>query len=250
MKKYLIKHGLEFIVIVLGISISFYIEKKNLINYNEKLKNISLEKIYKNLNQDLIDLEFNYTVHKDAAYSGQQIIEHGKYLFEKEKDSLGYHLALITSGSTFFLDNKEEYTAMKNSGLIELIENQSLVSLLQSRYAETKVFSIFDDLFMQVYFDLKKFTFKNIDTQRKPFKKNYGPSTYGNYIGNSPINVETMNYIIEKTQFHQFYTSIMQARIEQDKQILLLIKKELGLQTIEVEKNSFYEEAQDLNESN
>ena len=44
MKKYLIKYSLEFLVIVMGISISFLIEKRNLKSYNDELKNISLEK--------------------------------------------------------------------------------------------------------------------------------------------------------------------------------------------------------------
>ena len=44
--KIIIRYTLEFVVIVMGISQSFYIEKTNLNLYNEKLKNISLEKIY------------------------------------------------------------------------------------------------------------------------------------------------------------------------------------------------------------
>ena len=38
MKKYLVKYLLEFIVIITGISISFYIEKQNAIQYKEELK--------------------------------------------------------------------------------------------------------------------------------------------------------------------------------------------------------------------
>ena len=149
MKKHLIKYSLEFLVIVMGISISFLIEKRNLKSYNEELKNISLEKIYKNLSQDVEDLNFNMAVHNDAIISGNQILNRGKELFENEKDSLGYHLSLISTATTFFLDNQEEYSAIKNSGLIELIENQEIVSLLQTRYSETKVYSIFEKYFIQ-----------------------------------------------------------------------------------------------------
>jgi hypothetical protein len=38
MKKYLVKYVLEFIVIVVGISLSFYVEKLNETNYKEYLK--------------------------------------------------------------------------------------------------------------------------------------------------------------------------------------------------------------------
>ena len=239
-KQLAIRYLLEFLVIVLGISISFYIEKVNLATYNEQLKNISLRKIYKNLSQDLIDLEYNAVVHKDAALSGHQIINRGGYLFENDKDSLGYHLSLITSGNTFFLDNKEEYSGMKNSGLIELIENQDLVSSLQSRYAETIIFNVLDDLFLKVYFELKHYTFKHISVKKKNYKKNYGPLSYGAYVGNRPIDRETMNYIIEKTNFHDFYVQIMESRIKEDKKILQLISKELETEVIEAQENSWY----------
>lgn len=39
MRKYLLKYSLEFLVIVMGISISFFIEKRNAKDYQEELKN-------------------------------------------------------------------------------------------------------------------------------------------------------------------------------------------------------------------
>ena len=47
MKKYFVKYLLEFIVIVTGISISFYVEKQNAIKYKEELKVESLKKYLK-----------------------------------------------------------------------------------------------------------------------------------------------------------------------------------------------------------
>jgi hypothetical protein len=247
MKKYLIKYSLEFLVIVMGISISFLIEKRNLKSYNDELKNISLEKIYKNLSQDVEDLNFNMAVHNDAIISGNQILNRGKELFENEKDSLGYHLTLISTATTFFLDNQEEYSAIKNSGLIELIENQEIVSLLQTRYSETKVYSIFDDLFMKLYFKLKDYTFKNISSSRKQYSKFYGPLSYGIFLGENPIDNEIENYIYEKTAFHKFYVSIMEARLKEDLKILALIERELSKENIFFERNSFYDAAQKIN---
>ena len=49
MKNYLIKYFLEFVVIVVGISLSFYVEKQNAINYKEELKVESLKKLKENL---------------------------------------------------------------------------------------------------------------------------------------------------------------------------------------------------------
>lgn len=239
MKKLAIRYLLEFLVIVCGISISFYIEKSNLNSYNEKLKNISLKKIYKNLSQDIDDLEYNLMLHQDAAFSGQQIINRGGYLFKNQKDSLGYHLSLITSGVTFFLDNSEEYSGMKNSGLIELIENQDLVSSLQTRYAETKIFIVIDEIFTSAYSKLKEYTFKKISNDRMQYPKFYGPLTYGSYIGDKPIDTETMNYIIEKTGMHDFYLEVMKIRIEEDKKIIKLIADELKVDLTLSQKNSW-----------
>ena len=245
-RKIIVRYALEFVVIVMGISLSFYIEKTNLNLYNKNLKNISLEKMYVNLSQDLIDLEFNYAVHTDAVKSGKNLIENSEELFYHNKDSLGYHLSLITSAQTIFLDNQEEYTTMKNSGLIELIDNHNLVASLQTRYAETKVFETFDDHFTKLYFNLKGFTFEKISSERKQFQKMYGPISYGIYIGTEPIGNQTMNYIVEKTDFHIFYIQIMKSRIEEDKKILELILEELSVEEIYTKNLSFHDEAQKL----
>ena len=55
MKKFYLKYALEFIVIVLGISLSFYVEKLNAKNYKENLKNQSLKRILKNIEVDTGD---------------------------------------------------------------------------------------------------------------------------------------------------------------------------------------------------
>ena len=60
MKKTIVKYFFEFIVIVIGVSISFYAE-----NYNDslnkiQLKNQSLNRILENLKLDNTDNRFNY----------------------------------------------------------------------------------------------------------------------------------------------------------------------------------------------
>ena len=60
MKKTIVKYFIEFIVIVIGVSISFYAE-----NYNDslnkiQLKNQSLNRILENLKNDNYDNRWNY----------------------------------------------------------------------------------------------------------------------------------------------------------------------------------------------
>ena len=59
MKKLVTKYLIEFIVIIAGISISFYVEKLNENDYKENLKNQSLKRILKNIETDTRDFKFN-----------------------------------------------------------------------------------------------------------------------------------------------------------------------------------------------
>ena len=75
MKKTIVKYLFEFIVIVIGVSISFYAE-----NYNDslnkiQLKNQSLNRILKNLKVDNRDNRFNYKAHSESLISSEWILD-------------------------------------------------------------------------------------------------------------------------------------------------------------------------------
>ena len=131
MKKYLVRYSLEFIVIVTGISISFYVEKQNAINYKEELKIESLKKLKENLIKELDGFHYDYDVHSRAGNYSDIIYNKGYNLYRNDKDSLGFYLSFLKDAGTIFVENDEEYSALNNSGLIELIENRKLVVLLQ-----------------------------------------------------------------------------------------------------------------------
>ena len=67
MKKHIIKYGLEFLVITLGLSLSFFVEYKRELSYKEQLKEQALVRILGNITQDLGDFEFNLEAHKLAS---------------------------------------------------------------------------------------------------------------------------------------------------------------------------------------
>ena len=75
MRKYLLKYSLEFLVIVMGISISFFIEKRNAKDYQEELKNQSLRRIIKNIEVDIIDLKYNIKVNTIAANATNWLVK-------------------------------------------------------------------------------------------------------------------------------------------------------------------------------
>ena len=151
MKKYLIKYLLEFIVIVTGISISFYVEKQNAIHYKEELKEESLKKLKSNLHKELEGLHFDFGVHSTARKYSDILYNKGFELYKKNKDSLGFYLSFLKDAGTVFVENDEEYSALINSGLIELIENRKLVKLLQEKYSDQTWYRKNNDLLLEMY---------------------------------------------------------------------------------------------------
>ena len=151
MKKYLVRYILEFIVIVTGISISFYVEKQNAINYKEELKVESLKKLKENLLKELDGFHYDYDVHSRASNYSDIIYNKGYNLYRNDKDSLGFYLSFLKDAGTIFVENDEEYSALNNSGLIELIENRELVVLLQKKYSDQTWYRKNNDLLLEMY---------------------------------------------------------------------------------------------------
>ena len=60
MKKLAVKYLLEFIVIVIGISLSFYVEEIDKQKDKEEFKNQSLNRILQNLESDIRDNKWNF----------------------------------------------------------------------------------------------------------------------------------------------------------------------------------------------
>ena len=136
MRNTLLKYALEFIVIIAGILVSFYIEKQNTISYKDELKNQSLDRLISNIENDIKDSKFNYNIHSKGAKFGKIILTRSNDLYLNDKDSLGYYLKSVSLFGTSFVDNQEEYSTLRNSGLMELIDNDVLVSKLQSKYSD------------------------------------------------------------------------------------------------------------------
>ena len=149
MKKYLLKYSLEFLVIVMGISISFFIEKRNAKDYQEELKNQSLKRIIKNIEVDIIDLKYNIKVNTIAANATNWLVKNNTNYSNISKDSIGIYLNNAILLNTVFVDNQEEYRALQNSGLIELIENEKAVTALQNKYIYHEFYKKLEDIIIK-----------------------------------------------------------------------------------------------------
>ena len=227
MKKYFVKYLLEFIVIVTGISISFYVEKQNAINYKEELKVESLKKLKNNLYLELDGLHYDYKVHSTAKDFSDIVYQRGSDLYKKDKDSLGFYLSFIKDAGTVFVENDEEYSALINSGLIELIENRKLVSLLQEKYSNQTWYKKNNDLMLEMYLKDESFNKFFESKNRRKHKNMIG------YWTSFKVNVRYLNDVeINKVSqigsAHSFYASLMTRAIKQDSLIIREIEKELG----------------------
>lgn len=226
MKKYIVKYLLEFIVIVTGISISFYVEKQNAIQYKEELKVESLKKLKTNLYKELDGLHFDYEVHSTARKYSDIIYNEGLDLYNKNKDSLGFYLSYIKDAGTVFVENDEEYSALINSGLIELIENRKLVTLLQGKYSDQTWYNKVNDMLLEMY--LRDETFNKFFESNNRRKHKNIISYWTSYRSDIRyLNDVEINKISQSGLAHSLYANLMNRAIEQDSLIIKEIEKEL-----------------------
>ena len=226
MKKYLVKYILEFIVIVTGISISFYLEKQNAINYKEELKVESLKKLKENLLKELDGFHYDYDVHSRASNYSDIIYNKGYNLYRNDKDSLGFYLSFLKDAGTIFVENDEEYSALNNSGLIELIENRELVVLLQKKYSDQTWYRKNNDLLLEMYLRDDSFDKFFESENRRSHKGIIGYWTSYKFKMRY-LNDEEINKVSKAGRAHFFYAKLISSAIKQDSILISEIEKEL-----------------------
>ena len=226
-KTLIIRYTLEFFVIILGVSISFYIEKQNALKYKETIKNQSLKRILNNSKTDNSDFEFNLEAHQGFVKSSYWILQNQNNLSDISRDSIGYHLGFAIDGNTFFVDNTEEYRGLKNSGLIELIENDSLVSVLQNKLAQRVVITKMEEFITGHIKNNADFLYTNTKYLSEK-KNNLGYATDRTYTGDFKMPQFVIQNIEQKLRFHQFYIDQTIFELKRNAYIEKLIKKEIA----------------------
>jgi len=223
MKNTILRYTLEFIVIIAGILVSFYIEKQNAISYKDELKNQSLGRLVANIENDIIDSKFNYNIHSKGARFGKIILKRSDELYNNDKDSLGYYLKSVSLFATSFVDNQEEYNTLRNSGLMELIDNDSLVSKLQSKYS-------YHSHFKRLEAWISGFTELDKIANEKISSKTIGRTLYGahgTYLSNEPLNNYELNVLARKSGLFSYYAALIKKSIISDSLLIIDIRKEI-----------------------
>ena len=226
MKKTIVKYFIEFIVIVIGVSISFYAE-----NYNDslnkiQLKNQSLNRILENLKVDNRDNRFNYKAHSESLISSEWILTNRNNLSAYSRDTIGFHLSRAINIITYFVDNQEEYKTIQSSGYIEYIENESLVKGLQEKYVRHKVMKFIEGEIRSKAKVLADFEFKNSKINNDSMYMGFYLINK-RYIGDLEIPNEFYDRIIEKASYQKIYLKSIKRRIQRDSILANEINKEI-----------------------
>lgn len=226
MRKTVIKYLFEFFVIVVGVSISFYVENYNEAMKKEKLKNQSLSRILENIKVDKNDNKWNYNAHNESLKSTGWLLKNRSNLKAFSRDSIGFHLSKAINFITYFIDNKEEYKTIQSSGYIEFIQNENLVKSLQSKYVQHNFMKIIEEEIRRKAKILADFEFKN--------SKIKSDSMYMNsylvdktYTGSFEMPNEIYERLIEKAQYQKMYLGIINRRLKRDSLLVVEIEKEI-----------------------
>ena len=127
MKKYLIKYSLEFLVIVMGISFSFYLEEIRVAN---ELKTLSVD-LKQNLLDEISEIE-SYMNERELAFKGDQTVLNSLQDIKISYDSLlkisdipsKYNVSLFNYRG--FKPPVAFYNSLVNDGKIRYLESSSI----------------------------------------------------------------------------------------------------------------------------
>ena len=227
MKKIVLKYFIEFLVIFFGITISFYWEKQNALSYKEELKNASLSKIKQNILYEKEDFELNLSIHNDAVKAIYNLYEFDRYENIKYNDSLSDYLFKSLEYVTILVENTEEYTSLKNSGLIELIENQEIVTLLQNKYSNHKFIKEIESIILRDFSpELRDFVSRNTKYNLEG-EKYFGIMEPRKYSSKNKIPQYILEKFMNKAQHHKTYIKYVKTQLEMDSEIISKINNEI-----------------------
>ena len=227
MKKFILKYFIEFLVIFFGITISFYWEKQNALSYKEELKNASLSKIKQNILYEKEDFELNLSIHNDAVKAIYNLYEFDRYENIKYNDSLSDYLFKSLEYVTILVENTEEYTSLKNSGLIELIENQEIVTLLQNKYSNHKFIKEIESIILRDFSpELRDFVSRNTKYNLEG-EKYFGIMEPRKYSSKNKIPQYILEKFMNKAQHHKTYIKYVKTQLEMDSEIISKINNEI-----------------------
>jgi len=146
-KKYLLKYSLEFLVIVMGISVSFWLS-----NYQESLDNAEKEiQVYNDLFNGISSLDMGIKERTFAFKFDSDIIENLLGLSDFNKYNYDDLMTAVTDWRGFG-QNQETYSTLKEEGSLKYIVSKELKVKLEKFYGSATngiISNMEDDVIMQ-----------------------------------------------------------------------------------------------------
>ena len=228
MKNILARGGIEFLAVLLGISLSFYLEGIREETNLRKLNYQILERMNETISDDIKDLEENILVHSLAINSCKWI--RSNLINNVNVDSLSYHLSVAVF-STVFVPNEEEYKAIISSGQIEVIQNKALVKAIYDKYKQHSFLKKFDEAtstfnenIIQPYYNKIA---DDIIVKSKDLPYSWA---FLHYVIDDIPNKKKLKIIIgQLEQMHESYITVSNGVMKRTKVLNKLLIKELSI---------------------
>jgi len=145
------------------------------------------------------------------------------------KDSIGYHLNRAFYYNTILVDNQEEYRGLQNSGLMEMIENENLVSTIQGKYVSHEFFKKIENLIMEKAKYLDEFSYYNLKYKSDSLD-DLGLQFDRIFVGTKGIPDNIIEVLYDKRFFQSYYFKSIQMRMKDDQELIDIIKGEINLE--------------------
>lgn len=209
------------------ISVSFYWEARVEERSRNAIKNQSLQRIVKNIDQDIANLKLNYSIHQKNIHASKRLA-HLEDIRKRHADSVAIYFNFALQLSMVFSDNDEEYQAMRNSGLIEKITNDAVIEMLQQKYSQHNYikFIELEILNPNKNNELKDFLYSNTN----------GVVAGATIFGSLPVlalpkdiefpkNIQPL--IRQKMAYHEKFLELINSRLTQDSLLRIKIIEEI-----------------------
>ncbi len=224
MRKFVYKYIIEFFVIITSLLISFYVEKTKARDYKTELRNHSITRLASNISDDIEDSKINLKIHSFTKKKLEYLFNNYDSLIQVNKDTVADCLRTAAKSWTIFIDNPEEYLTLRNSGLIELVEDDTLILLLQKKYSNHQVYKKYEDHINNANMELLKVL--NEKTIRERGYSN--DSHYRHKCSMAPnrtLSESDLNLVMHKAGLCKTYCEDIITSISRDSLILIHLNK-------------------------
>ena len=151
MKKQIIKYSFEFIVIMLGILISLFLEQRRQDSIESERKNNTIKQLVNVIEEDINQIDGFIYLQKFSLNSCNLIFENVANKNSMTEDSIVFHLSSVGRALRSFFPQERIFDQLLNTDLIKMIESNQLKTKLFKLYNEdlrrhdvhTKEFDVF-----------------------------------------------------------------------------------------------------------